>query len=78
MQRSGCLVLVKSIIAARPVHHLLVMEAPDWVFDDINGCMRLFFWAGKDHVNGGHCLVARNMICKPLCFSGLGVKNLQV
>ena len=36
------------------------------------------FWAGKDKVHGGQCLVAWNTICKPLVYGGLGVKNLQL
>ena len=58
MQHSGRLILVNSVIAARPIHHLLILEAPAWVLEDINSWMRAFFWAGKDKVNGGQCLVA--------------------
>lgn len=72
MQRAGRLILVNSVIAARPVHQLLILEAPAWVLEDINGWMRAFFWAGKDKVNGGKCLVAWNSICRPLKFGGFG------
>lgn len=78
MQRSGRLVLVKSVIAVRPVHHLLVMKAPAWVLEDMNSWMRAFFWAGKNQVNGGQCLVAWSSICRPLGYGGLGVKNLSL
>ena len=39
--------------------------------------MRSFFWAGKDKVNGGQCLVAWDTICRPKCYGGLGIKNLN-
>ena len=76
MQRPGRLILVKSVIAARPVHQLLVMKPPIWVLEDMDSWMRAFFWAGKDWAHGGQCLVAWNAICKPLTLGGLGVKNL--
>ena len=76
MAREGRLVLVKTVIAAKPIHHLLVAEAPLWVLEEINGWMRSFFWAGKEEANGGQCLVAWEMICYPFEFGGLGVINL--
>uniref|UniRef100_A0A453IK90 Uncharacterized protein n=1 Tax=Aegilops tauschii subsp. strangulata TaxID=200361 RepID=A0A453IK90_AEGTS len=39
--------------------------------------MRSFFWDGKDKVNGGQCLVAWDTICRPKCYGGLGIKNLN-
>ena len=70
--------LIKSVVTARPVHQLLIMDAPDWVFEEIDAWMRMFFWAGKDKTNGGQCLVAWNTICRPTFFGGLGVKNLKL
>lgn len=37
IQRPGRLILAKSVIPARPIHHLLVLNAPNWVFEEING-----------------------------------------
>ncbi|KAE8777948.1 Serine/threonine-protein kinase CTR1 [Hordeum vulgare] len=37
-----------SVIAARPIHKLMILEAPQWVFEDINSWIRSFFWAGKE------------------------------
>lgn len=65
-------------MTARPIHHLRIMDAPAWVFEEINKWMRAFFWTAKDQANGGQCLVAWNKICRPVCFGGLGVKNLQL
>lgn len=38
----------------------------------------ILFWAGKDKINGGQCLVAWNTICRPYCHGGLEVKNLKL
>uniref|UniRef100_A0A453ITS5 Reverse transcriptase zinc-binding domain-containing protein n=1 Tax=Aegilops tauschii subsp. strangulata TaxID=200361 RepID=A0A453ITS5_AEGTS len=78
IQRSGRLVLVKTVIVARPVHQLLVLDPPAWVLEDINKWMRSFFWAGKDKSHGEQCLVAWDTVCRLTSFGGLGVKNLAV
>lgn len=39
IQRLGRLILVKSVISAWPIHHLLVLDAPVWVFEEIDKCM---------------------------------------
>jgi hypothetical protein len=76
--REGRLMLIKTIVAAKPVHQMLVAEAPAWVLEEINKWQRAFFWVAKDHVSGGKCLVAWDAICKPYEFGGLGVKNLRL
>jgi hypothetical protein len=76
--RAGRLTLVKSVMAARPVHHLLIAEAPIWVLEEIERSLKGFFWAGKERATGGQCLVAWNQIAKPQEFGGLGVKNLRL
>ena len=70
--------LIKFVVSARPIHQLMILEAPAWVFEEINGWMRSFFWAGKEKSNGGQCLVACNTICRPTCYGGLGIKNLRL
>jgi hypothetical protein len=43
----------------------------------VNKWARAFFWARKEEVNGGQCLVAWDK-CKPTCFGGLGVDDLKL
>jgi hypothetical protein len=74
--REGCLILIKAVMAARPLHLLLVADAPVWLLDEINKWMRSFFWVGKEEASSGQCLVAWANICKPTCFGALGVKVL--
>ena len=65
-------------MSARPIHHLLITDAPAWVLAAMEKCFRGFFWAGKDTTNGGQCLVAWDRICRPQEFGGLGVKDLRL
>jgi hypothetical protein len=78
LAKQGRLVLIQSVISAKPVHHMLVMDAPVWLTEAVDKWLRAFLWAGKTEVNGGQCLVAWAQICKPKCFGGLGIKNLRL
>lgn len=49
----GRLVLIKSVIATKPIHHLMVSDAPAWVFEELDKSMHSFFWVVKEWVNGG-------------------------
>jgi hypothetical protein len=48
------------------------------MLEEINKWARAFFWAGKEDVNGGQCLVSWQQICRPICYGGLGVKDLRM
>jgi hypothetical protein len=78
IDRAGRLVLIKAVLTARPIHHLLVENAPLWLLEEINKWLRAFFWAGKTEANGGQCLVAWEVVCKPTSLGGLGIKNLKL
>jgi hypothetical protein len=76
--RPGRLTLLKSVLAARPIHQLLVAEAPCWLFDEVDKWFRGFFWSAKDRASGGQYLVAWNQVCKEFEHGGLGVKDLRL
>ncbi|KAM0834610.1 hypothetical protein ACQ4PT_063479 [Festuca glaucescens] len=78
ISRPGRLTLVKAVITARPVHHLLVLEVPCWVLEELEKNLRGFFWAGKEKAHGGQCLVAWQNCCKPYEFGGLNIKNMRL
>jgi hypothetical protein len=58
IRREGRLVLIKYVISSRPIHHLFVEKEPAWVLDEIVKCIKVFFWAWKNELRGGQCLVA--------------------
>jgi hypothetical protein len=58
IQRPGRHTLVQSVMSARPIHHLMIMDAPVWLFEEVERGFQGFFWAGKEKANGGQCLVA--------------------
>ena len=76
--RPGRLALVKYVMCARPVHHLLVADASCWLLQDLEKSLRGFFWAGKERAHGGQCLVSWDRICKPFEFGGLGIRDLRL
>jgi hypothetical protein len=44
IEKSGRLILIKSVISARPIHQLIVEEAPAWVLEELVKWMRAFLW----------------------------------
>jgi hypothetical protein len=66
------------LVWLRGVWSTETLAAGVWLLEEINKWMRAFFWAGKDEVHGGQCLVAWRSICKTKEFGGLGVKDLRL
>jgi hypothetical protein len=74
---AGRLVLIKSVITTRTIHHLPVTDVPIWLLEEIDKCRCSFFWTGKKAANGGQCLVAWGENFMPQELGGLGFKNMQ-
>ena len=49
---------------------------PEHRREEIDKCIRAFFWACKEKVNGGQCLVAWDQVCRAKSEGGLVVRSL--
>jgi hypothetical protein len=77
MDRSGRLVLVKSVLAAIPLHQILVLQPPKCILKLLEKIQRGFLWDGRAEANGGHCHVNWQAVCRPLSLGGLGVQDME-
>jgi hypothetical protein len=75
---AGRATLVKSVLSAIPVYHLIALQCHKWVIKAIDKIRRGFLWKGRKNIKGGHCLVGWQKVCLPLTLGGLGVPNLEV
>jgi hypothetical protein len=77
MHPAGRNVLVKAVLTAIPIHHLMVLQCPKWVLKAIDKIRRGFLWKGRRDIRGGHCLVNWGRVCRPIELGGLGIHNLE-
>jgi hypothetical protein len=78
LYRSGCLILVQAVLSAIPIFRLMSLDPPSWVFKATDKICRAFVWKDTDVVNGGHCLVSWNQVCRPKESGGLGILDLKI
>jgi hypothetical protein len=76
MNKAGRLVLVKVVLTAAPIYHIIALNLPKWFFKAIDKKRRGFLWKGHDRANGGNCQVAWEKVQRPLEYGGLGIHNL--
>ena len=43
IERAGRLTLIKTVITAKPVHQLLVIDAPIWAIKEVEKWLKAFF-----------------------------------
>ena len=77
MNKAGRLVLVKSVLNAIPIHHLLALAPSKKTLKQLEKIQRGFLWAGRVDAHGGHCHMNWRRVCRPLEYGGLGVRDLE-
>jgi hypothetical protein len=77
---AGRATLVKSVLSAIPIYHLIALQCPKWVIKAIDKIRRGFLWKGHKDVKEGTVLwVGRTQkVCLPFSLGGLGISNLEV
>jgi hypothetical protein len=78
MNSAGQLVMVKVMLTAAPIYHLIALDLPKWVLKAIDKKWHGFLWKGHQQANGGNCLVAWEKVQRPLEYGGLGIHNLEL
>ena len=67
---AGRTTLVKAVLTAIPIYHLIALQCPKWVIKAIDKIWRGFLWKGRKDVKGGHCMVSWAKVCRPLTLEG--------
>jgi hypothetical protein len=72
MPRAGRLALIRAVLAAIPLHQLMVLGLDKKTLKQVNKILRGFLWAGRADANGGHCHVNWARVCRPQRLGGWG------
>jgi hypothetical protein len=76
MPKAWMLALIKSALAATPLHQLMVLSMDKKTLKKIERILRGFLWVARAAANGGHCHVNWSRVCRPLRLGGLGIPDL--
>lgn len=78
MTRVGRLTMVRTVFTAIPIYQMIALDLPKWVIRLLISEEGGFLWKGQEKANGGHCLVSRERVQKPLQHGGLGIHNHEI
>jgi hypothetical protein len=70
--------LIRAVLTAVPIHHFIAVNCPKWVHKAIKKIIRAFLWKGLKEVQGGHCLIGWQRVCRPRDLGGLRILNLEL
>jgi hypothetical protein len=77
MNKAGRLAFVKSVLSAIPIHQLMILAPPKKILKALERIERGFLWEGKAAANRGNCHVNWQAVCRPTCYGGLGIHDLE-
>ena len=76
MPKAGRLALVRSVLAAIPLHQLMVLSVNKRSLKQVENILRGFLWAGRAATNGGHCHINWPRVYRSMRLGGLGSPDL--
>lgn len=78
MNKSGRLIVVKSVASAVPIYTIMANNLPGWAVEEIEALQRNFLWVGGEQSARGKCTVVWPTVCRPTTLGGLGVRDLKL
>ena len=77
LSRRGCLILLKTVLAAIHIYCISIFRMPAGVRRCLEKIMHRFFWRGpQSEETQGAALVAWKTMCRPVSQGGLGIRDL--
>jgi hypothetical protein len=77
MNKAGRLAFVKSVLSAIPIHQLMILAPPKKILKELERTERGFLCEGKAAANVGNCHVNWQEVCRPICYAGLGIHDIE-
>jgi hypothetical protein len=77
MTRARRKVHVQFVMTGRLIYLVMAVDLPLGAYKAIDKIRKAFLWQGRRNINGGHCLVTWERVCRPIELGGLGVFNLK-